>query len=61
MPGAEYRGNDPYRFMSVAEVASYFDDHVERFDLPVRCMVEVFSVVKAHEGYLLRAGGAWLV
>jgi putative flavoprotein involved in K+ transport len=54
MPGAEYRGNDPYGFMSLAEVASYFDDYVERFDLPVLCTVEVYSVEKAHEGYLVR-------
>ena len=30
MPGAEYNGNDPYGFMTLAEVVKYFDDYVER-------------------------------
>ena len=54
MPGAEYKGADPYGFMSLAEVVKYFDDYVERFDLPVHCKVEVFSVEKVQEGYLVR-------
>src|SRR6516165_11309594 len=54
MPGAEYKGTDPYGFMSLAEVVKYFDDYVERFGLPVHCEVEVFSVEKAQEGYLVR-------
>src|SRR5215472_8340805 len=54
MPGAEYNGNNPYSFMPLAEVVKYFDDYVERFDLPVHCGVEVFSVEKIHEGYRVR-------
>src|SRR6516165_2255658 len=54
MPGAEYNGNDPYGFMTLAEVVKYFDDYVERFGLPVRCEVEVFSVEKIVERYLVR-------
>jgi len=54
MPGAEYNGSDPYGFMSLAEVVKYFDEYVERFDLPVHCKVEVFSVEKVQEGYLVR-------
>jgi putative flavoprotein involved in K+ transport len=54
MPGAEYHGNDPYGFMPLAEVIKYFDDYVERFDLPVHCRVEVHSVEKTREGYLVR-------
>src|SRR5215472_722862 len=54
MPGAEYNGNDPYGFMTLAEVVKYFDDYVERFGLPVRCGVEVFSVDKIVERYLVR-------
>ena len=46
MPGAEYRGNDPHGFMSLAEIVEYFDDYVKRFRLPVHCGVEVFSVDK---------------
>lgn len=54
MPGAEYKGNDPYGFMPVADVVRYFDDYVERFDLPVRCGVEVYSVDRAGKEYLVR-------
>jgi len=54
MPGAEYQGNDPYGFMPLAEVVRYFDDYVQDFDLPVRCSVEVDSVEKTREGYLVR-------
>jgi len=54
MPGAEYQGNDPYGFMSLAEVIGYFDDYVLRFDLPVHCSVEVHGVEKTREGYLVR-------
>jgi putative flavoprotein involved in K+ transport len=54
MPGAEYDGNDPYGFMSRAEVIQYFDDYVVRFDLPVHCGVDVFSVERLGEKYLVR-------
>ena len=54
MPGAEYDGDDPYAFMSLAEVVQYFDDYVERFELPVHCDVEVFSVEKVRDKYLVR-------
>ena len=54
MPGAEYHGNDPYGFMPLAEVVKYFDDYVERFSLPVRCAVGVFSVEKNGPTYLVR-------
>src|ERR1700730_7595508 len=33
MPGAEYSGDDPYGFMSLAEVVEYFDNYIERFRL----------------------------
>src|SRR5580692_12851402 len=54
MPGAEYSGNDPYGFMSLAEVVEYFDNYVERFRLPVLCGVEVFSVEKVGDRYAVR-------
>jgi putative flavoprotein involved in K+ transport len=54
MPGAEYDGDDPYAFMSLAEVVRYFDEYVERFKLPVHCGVEVFSVEKVRDKYLVR-------
>jgi putative flavoprotein involved in K+ transport len=54
MPGAEYSGGHPYGFMTLAEVIKYFDDYVERFRLPVHCRVEVSSVEKMGEKYLVR-------
>lgn len=54
MPGAEYNGDDPYGFMSKEEVVKYFDDYVERFDLPVHCGVEVFGVEKQGKRYVVR-------
>ena len=54
MPGAEYNGNDPYGFMSLAEVIQYFDNYVQRFRLPLHCNVEVVSVEKLDDRYLVR-------
>ena len=54
MPGAEYSGDDPYGFMSLAEVIEYFDNYIERFRLPVLCGIEVFSVEKVGERYAVR-------
>jgi putative flavoprotein involved in K+ transport len=44
MPGAEYKGADPYGFMPRAEVVKYFDKYVERFQLPVECNTRVLSI-----------------
>ena len=54
MPGAEYNGSDPDGFMSRAEIVDYFDNYVERFRLPVQCGVEVFSVEKVGDEYVVR-------
>src|SRR5215472_5140933 len=54
MPGAEYKGSNPYGFMSRVEVVKYFDDYVDRFGLPVHTDVEVFSVDTSGEQYLVR-------
>src|SRR5258708_30207297 len=53
MPGAEYSGNDPYGFLSLAEVVEYFDNYIERFRLPVLYGVEVFSVEKVGNRYVV--------
>jgi len=54
MPGAEYDGDAPYGFMSLSEIVKYFDDYLQRFRLPVHCGVEVMSVEKTDEAYLVR-------
>jgi putative flavoprotein involved in K+ transport len=53
MPGAEYAENDPFGFMPLAVVVKYFDDYVQNFSLPVHCGVEVRSVEKDSQGYLV--------
>ena len=40
--------------MSLAEVIEYFDKYIERFRLPVHCGVEVFSVDKVDDRYVVR-------
>jgi putative flavoprotein involved in K+ transport len=54
MPGAEYQGPDPYGFMTRAQVVAYFDSYVRRFQLPVRCNVEVTSVERDNDAYRIR-------
>jgi putative flavoprotein involved in K+ transport len=54
MPGAEYTGSAPWGFMSLEEVVKYFDDYLERFELPVHCGIEALSVEKQDTGYLVR-------
>jgi putative flavoprotein involved in K+ transport len=53
MPGAEYRGSDPSGFLPRAEVVKYFDDYVERFNLPVHGGVEVLGIEKKAAKYLV--------
>ena len=53
MPGAEYDGNDPYGFMSLQDVVTYFDEYVRRSRLPVRCGIKVLSVQKCGLTYLV--------
>lgn len=55
MPGAEYQGAEPYGFMTRAQIIDYFDSYVRRFQLPVRCNVEVTSVERENDGYRVRA------
>lgn len=54
MPGAEYRGSEPYGFMTRAQTVAYLDSYVRRFQLPVRCNVEITSVERENEGYRVR-------
>jgi hypothetical protein len=67
MPGAEYSGNDPYGFMSLAEVVEYFDNYVERFRLPVENRIRCFRGGNlegilddySHEAMLFTLQGCW--
>src|SRR5215469_17258740 len=53
MPGAEYAGPEPYGFMSRVEVVEYLETYATRFQLPVRCGVEVRSVEPLSGAYRL--------
>lgn len=44
MPGAEYDGPDRDGFMSRDEVVAYFEEYVDRFNLPVQYGVRVESI-----------------
>ena len=36
LPGAEYNGDVPDSFMPRDELVTYFEDYIQKFDLPVR-------------------------
>jgi putative flavoprotein involved in K+ transport len=44
LPGAEYQGDEPDGFLTRAEIVSYFEQYVERFNLPMRYGVRVLAV-----------------
>ncbi|MCJ7659597.1 MAG: NAD(P)-binding domain-containing protein [Anaerolineales bacterium] len=58
LPGAEYNGDDPDGFIARDGVVAYFEEYIERFDLPVRYGVRVTSVKPIETGYLVRANEA---
>jgi len=58
LPGAEYNGDDPDGFIARDGVVAYFEEYIERFDLPVRYGVRVTSVEPIETGYLVRANEA---
>ncbi|MDQ2093707.1 flavin-containing monooxygenase [Rhodalgimonas zhirmunskyi] len=49
-PELEFEGEDPDGFPGKERVASYFEDYVAKFALPVRCGVEVSRVQRAEGG-----------
>ena len=54
LPGAEYEGDDPDSFIAREEVVAYFEDYIERYELPVRYGVRVLSVEPIEAGYRVR-------
>lgn len=53
LPGAEYQDNDPDGFMPRDEVVAYFEEYIERFNLPIRFGCRVTSVAPIEAGYLV--------
>jgi putative flavoprotein involved in K+ transport len=54
LPGAEYQGDDPDGFMERDKLIAYFEEYVERFELPVRFGTRVNSVEPIETGYRVR-------
>lgn len=53
LPGAEYQGDAPDGFTARDEVVAYFEEYIERFDLPIRYGFRVTSVEPIEAGYLV--------
>ena len=51
LPGAEYQGDDPDGFMGRDKVIAYFEEYVERFELPIRYGYRVTLVQPIEAGY----------
>ena len=50
LPGAHYDGNDPDGFLPKDEIIAYFEQYVEKFDLPVRYNTTVLEVAPLENG-----------
>jgi len=51
LPGAEYQGDDPDGFTARDNVIAYFEEYIEKFDLPIRYGVRVTSVERTDSKY----------
>lgn len=58
LPGAEYQGDDPDGFTTRDEIIAYFEDYIQRFDVPVRYGIQVTSVEPIESGYLVTTNDA---
>jgi putative flavoprotein involved in K+ transport len=56
MPGAESPGADPNGYMPRNELVAYFEQYIERFQLPIRYNTRVTSVEPDGTGYVVRTG-----
>ena len=57
MPGVESPGVDPNGFMPRDELVAYFEQYVERFQLPIRYNTRVTSVKQDGVGYVVKMDG----
>ena len=51
MPKADYQGDDPDGFLPRAEIVTYFENYIKKFNLPIRFGVRVTSVEPLANGY----------
>lgn len=59
LPGAHYDGTDPDGFLPRDEIVAYFENYVDRFDLPVQFSTSVQEVAPLEDGsgYQVKTGG----
>lgn len=57
LPGFYYDGDDPDGFLARDEVVAYLERYAASFDPPIRFGVEVTSVEREGDGYLLQTTG----
>ncbi len=50
LPGAHYEGNDPDGFLGKAEIVTYFEQYVEKFNLPVQFNTGALEVTPMDDG-----------
>jgi len=58
LPGAEYKGNNPDGFMPRDKIIAYFEEYIERFELPVRYGIRVTGVEPTRSGFLVSSNEA---
>jgi len=58
LPGAEYQGNNPDGFLTHEKIIAYFEEYIERFELPVRYGTRVTGVKPIQSGYLVSSDNA---
>lgn len=53
LPGAEYRDDEPDKFMPRDEIVSFFEAYIKRFGFPIKYGTRVTSVNPIEAGYLV--------
>jgi putative flavoprotein involved in K+ transport len=51
LPGAPYEGDHPDHFMTREEIVAFFEDYIERFNLPIHYGIEVQAVDSCSTGF----------
>jgi putative flavoprotein involved in K+ transport len=55
LPGFHYAGTDPDGYLSKIETIDYLQNYAKHFDAPVRTGIEIESLERVEDGYLLTA------
>ncbi len=57
LPGAEYNGSDPHKYMPREEIDRRFQEYVRRYALPLQYGAEVQGITPQEQGYLVTTAG----